>query len=204
MKIITLKIAFILAVLAVGCKSTNNIRTPENWSKKQASEWFNKKEWLGQSKLQPDPAFDKKTFAIAYYKNKALWDKAFNFLKNEDLSSLNVGTHEIDGKNVFVKVTEYNSKAPEDVLFEAHKDYADIHCVVSGKEYLEWASPSKAIVKTLYDPIKDIVFYEAKGNQIAVVESGTFYFVFSDELHRSGIKVGESVWVKKIVVKIKN
>lgn len=203
MKIKTLKFAFMLAVLVVGCKSTNKISTPESWSKKQASDWFNKKDWIGQSKLQPDPAFDKKTFAIAYHKNKAWWDKAFNFLKNEDLSSLSVGTHEIDGKNVFVKVTEYNSKAPDNVLFEAHKDYADIHYVVSGKEYLEWASPTKAILKTPYDSAKDIVFFEAKGNHMAVVEPGTFYFVFPDELHRSGIKVGESVWVKKIVIKIK-
>jgi beta-galactosidase beta subunit len=75
---------------------------------------------------------NKKEFAIQYNKNKDRWDKAFNFLKHEDLSALRVGTHELDRMNVFVKVTEYFSKNPEKVLFEVHRNYSDNQYIISG------------------------------------------------------------------------
>lgn len=203
MKINTLIIASLLVIFIMGCTSNNNIRSPEKWSKEQVSEWIDKKEWLGPTELQPDSAFDKKEFAIRYQKNKAWWDKAFNFLKHEDLSSLSVGVHELVGKDVFVKVTEYNTKTPEEVPFEAHKDYADIQYVVSGTEYIEWANLPAASVKTPYDAVKDIEFYDAKESKIATGKPGTFFIILPNELHRSGINVEESVSVKKIVIKVR-
>ncbi|MBK5261761.1 MAG: YhcH/YjgK/YiaL family protein [Peptostreptococcaceae bacterium] len=158
---------------------------------------------MGQTELQADPSFDQREFAIQYNKNKARWDKAFDFLKHEDLSSLTVGVHELDGQNVFVKVTEYDSKNREDVLFEAHRDYTDIHYIVTGVD-IERAALADAIIKTPYNAEKDIVFYEAKENQTLLGKRGTFFIIFSNDPHRSGIKVDKSVWVKKIVVKIKN
>lgn len=203
MKINALIIAGLLVIFIMGCASNNNLRTPEKWTKEQVSEWFDKKEWLGQTEVQPDSAFNKKEFAIRYQQNKAWWDKAFNFLKHEDLSALSVGVHELVGKDVFVKVTEYNTKTPEVVSFEAHKDYADIHYIVSGTENIEWANLSAASVKTPYDAVKDIVFYDAKESKIATGKPGIFFIILPNELHRSGINVKESVAVKKIVIKIR-
>lgn len=204
MKIKTLVLTGILITFMIGCTSNHNAGNPDKWSKKQVSEWFDQKEWLGQTELQPDSSFDKKEFAIRYHKNKAWWDKAFNFLKNEDLSAISVGIHELDSQNVFVKVTEYNSKNSEEVPFEAHKDYSDIQYVVLGTEYIERADLSGALLKTPYNAEKDIVFYEAKESRIHLGKPGIFFIIFPNKLHRSGIKVEESVWVKKIVIKVSN
>jgi biofilm protein TabA len=194
----------IIIAIAIACTSNNNTKTPEKWTNNQVSEWFNQIDWLGQTGLQADTSFDKKEFAIRYLRNKERWDKAFDFLKHEDLSALIVGVHELDSQNVFVKVTQYDSKNQEDVLFEAHKDYSDIQYVVEGTEYIEWAAPSSAILKTPYNAEKDIVFYESGASKTRVGKPGTFYIIFPDELHRSGIKVGESAAVKKIVIKVRN
>jgi biofilm protein TabA len=204
MKIYKTILTGIIIAFVISCTSNTNIKTPEKWTKKQVAEWFDQKEWLGQTELQVDTSFDKKEFAIRYFTNKERWDKAFNFLKHEDLSALNVGVHELDSQNVFVKVTQYDSKNQEDVLFEAHKDYSDIQYVVAGTEYIEWAALSSANLKTPYNPEKDIVFYESGASQTRVAKPGTFFIIFPDELHRSGIKVGESVPIKKIVIKVKN
>lgn len=204
MKINTSILNIVLITFMIGCTSNSNVRTPEKWTKHQVSEWFGQKEWLGQTKMQSNPSFDQKEFAIQYYKNKARWDKAFAFMKETNVDSLKPGTYPIDGKNVFVKVTEYNSKNAEDVSFEAHKNYSDIHYVVLGTEYIGRAVLSKARVMTPYDDEKDIVFYEAKESQILLAEPGTFFIVFPNELHRSGVKVEESIPVKKIVIKIMN
>ena len=204
MRIIKLLSTGILLVLMTGCASKSNLNNPEKWSKEQVSEWFNKKDWLGQTNLQVDTSFDKKEFAIHYFKNKEWWDKAFNFLKTEDLSAISVGVHELDSQNVFVKVTEYNSKNREDVAFEAHKEYSDIQYVVSGTEFIELADLSGASLKTPYDQTKDIVFYDARERETHIGKPGTFFLIFPEELHRSGIKVEEIAPVKKIVIKVKN
>jgi biofilm protein TabA len=204
MKINKLLSTGVLLVVLTGCASTGNQNNPEKWSKKQATEWFNKKDWLGQTNLQVDTSFNKNEFAVRYFKNKVWWDKAFNFLKNEDLSALTVGVHELDSQNVFVKVTEYNSKNREEVAFEAHKEYSDIQYVVAGTEFIEMADLSGASLKTPYDQTKDIVFYDGRERESHIGKPGTFFIIFPNELHRSGIRVDTIAPVKKIVIKVKN
>jgi YhcH/YjgK/YiaL family protein len=204
MKIHKLLLTGMLIVVMTGCNSNSNQNSPEKWSKEQATEWFNKKDWLGQTNLQADTSLDKKEFAVRYFKNKERWDKAFNFLKNENLSAITVGVHELDSQNVFVKVTEYNSKNREEVAFEAHKEYSDIQYVVSGTEYIEMADMKGASLKTPYDQTKDIVFYDAKERETHIGKPGIFFIILPDGLHRSGIRVDTIAPVKKIVIKVKN
>lgn len=182
----------------------NNTSNPEKWTDNQVSGWFNKKEWLGKTKLIVDPSINRKEFAIQYFKNKERWDVALKFLKQVDLSKISVGTHELDHLDVFVKVTEYFSKNPEKVLFEAHKNYSDIQYVISGVENIQLAKSESATLKVPYDQAKDSEFYQAKVNQNLIAKPGTCFIIFPNELHRPSIMVKDSVWVKKIVIKVKN
>lgn len=190
-------------ILLTGCASKQYPKNPEDWTDIQLLEWFDKKDWLGETALQPDSSFDKKEFAIQYNRNKEWWDKAFNYLKDKDLSAISVGEYELDNQKVLVMVSEYNSKSPEDALFEAHEDYIDIHYVVSGSEYIELGDQSTAKLKKPHDKEKDIAFYEAKEKKILLAKPGIFFIIFPGELHKPGIKVEESNPVKKIVIKIR-
>lgn len=194
---------FLISIM-FGCQSNVNKNTPEKWSDEQATSWFNKKEWLGETNLQPDSTLNKKEFAIAYYKNKTWWDLAFNFLKNEDFSSLSVGVHELDSQNVFVKVTEYYTKDPARVLFEAHRDYADIQYVISGSEYIDLTSNEKAAKRIDYDAAKDIEFFEAEPTQRLLGKPGTFFIIPPNVIHRPSIMIDDSIMVKKIVIKVRD
>lgn len=190
--------------LMIGCTSDQRAENPENWSEDQASEWFDQKDWLGQTELQPDPSIDKKEFAVRYHQNKERWDKAFAFLKDEDLSAVEVGNHELDGKNVFVIVSEYNTKNPEDAQYEAHKNYTDIQYVVSGTEYIGLADLSATSVKTPYDKERDIAFYNVEEGQNLLAHPGTFFIFFPQNAHSPGMKVEDNVPVKKVVIKVRN
>lgn len=195
----------LVLTLVVGCTSADKrAENPENWSEDQITEWFDRKEWLGQTQMQPDPSIDKKEFAIQYHRNKERWDTAFAFLMNENLSDLEVGNHELDGKDVFVKVTEYNSKNPEDVFYESHKNYTDIQFVVSGMEYIGRADLSTTTEKTPYDEEKDIQFYHVSNSQNLVAKPDTFFIFFQRDAHCPGIKVENNAPVKKMVIKVKN
>jgi YhcH/YjgK/YiaL family protein len=192
-----------LIILITGCVAKKHNKNPENWTDRQVSEWFDKKDWLGQTALQPDSSIDKKEFAIQYNRNKERWDKAFHYIKDKDLSALSVGEYELDNQKVLVIVSEYNSKSPEVALFEEHEDYIDIHYVVSGSEYIELGDQSTAKLKKPYDEEKDIAFYEAKEKKILLAKPGIFFIIFPGELHKPGIKVEESNPVKKILIKIR-
>ena len=50
--------------------------------------------------------------------------KGLQFLLENDLDSLEVGTYPIEEDNVFVMIQEYDTKLPEDCRFEAHYQYA--------------------------------------------------------------------------------
>ncbi|MEP6747508.1 MAG: YhcH/YjgK/YiaL family protein, partial [Bacteroidota bacterium] len=90
------------------------------------------------------------------------------------------------------------------VLFEAHKNYADIHCVISGKEMIGIAPYGNAVLKKEYDPAKDIAFYTAKGKYY-LSDSMTIFILFPEkDAHCGGIKVKDKPeMVKKIVVKVR-
>jgi len=192
-------------ILFTGCSSSNQgDEDPAHWTEDQVSDWFDSGEWLGQSPMRPDPSIDRREFAVHYHQNKARWDKAFAFLAKEDLQTLEAGNHQLDGDNVFVKVTEYNSKNPEDVSYENHQNYADIQFVVSGMEYIGRTDLSQTTVLTPYDKEKDIQFYKVATSEKLLAKPGTFFIFFHDDAHCPGLKVNDNAPVKKMVIKVKN
>ena len=103
---------------------------------KEIDKWYNSKVWLNGLKRKPAGTINKAELAKQYRANKARWEKAFTYLKATDLKALKPGRYPVDGDDIYINVTEGPSKNKEDVSFEAHKNYADIHCVISGKELI--------------------------------------------------------------------
>jgi YhcH/YjgK/YiaL family protein len=128
--------------------------------------------------------------------------KGFEFLRNTELSSLEVGRYEIDGKNVFALVSEYDSKKPEDCRLEAHRVYADIQYIVSGKEYIGFDTIGNQTILTEYNPEKDIIFYTGETTQLCLA-SGMFAVFFPQDVHRPCMQIDGPEKVKKVVVKVK-
>ena len=78
--------------------------------------------------------FDEKK-NLNFYRNLGIegrYAKAVDFLLNTDLAALEVGKHEIDGKNVYANVVEYTTVFWEEAKFEAHEHYTDIQYVIKG------------------------------------------------------------------------
>ncbi|MEO5602780.1 MAG: YhcH/YjgK/YiaL family protein [Cyclobacteriaceae bacterium] len=197
---------FIVAVffLMMACASGKRGDNPQAWSGEEITDWFEGKDWLGKTTLQPDPSIDQKQFASRYHQNKVRWNKAFDFLKNKDLSAIEVGNHEIIGKDVFAIVSLYNSKNHEDAQYESHKIYTDLQYVVSGTEYIGLTDLSSTKVKTAYNDERDIIFYDAEKGRNLTAIPGKFFIFFPDNVHRPGMKVEDNVPVKKVVIKVKN
>lgn len=128
--------------------------------------------------------------------------KGFDFLKNTDLSTLEIGRYEIEGTSVFALVSEYNSKAHEDCRLEAHQKYADIQYIVSGREAIGYAPLNGQAIISEYNPDKDIVFFSGETVQL-MVEAGMFAIFFPQDVHRPCMQINGPEKVKKVVVKVK-
>jgi hypothetical protein len=138
----SLLIIIVMAGLSVisGCSDSS---VPSEWSRKKIDRWFEKGDWLNGWQVKPDQSINRKEFAVSYFKNRGKWDKAFNFLKSNDLPGLEIKRYDIDGDNLFAPVSEYMTKNEEDAKYEAHQKYIDIQYVVSGKELIGVAPISK-------------------------------------------------------------
>ena len=53
------------------------------------------------------------------------------WLQSQDLAKLAPGRYELDGSNLFVAVSEYETKTKDKIKWEAHKKYFDIQSVAS-------------------------------------------------------------------------
>lgn len=188
----------------LGLMGSTGAQDPSKWSSKQINKWFEKGEWLNGWTVKPDPSINKKEFAISYFKNKARWDKAFTFLKSNDLSKLEIRRYDIDGDNLYAPVSEYVTKNVEDAKFEAHQKYIDIQYIISGTELMSVAPMSmKKDVTTPYDATKDVGFMTVTKCSDYKATSANFFIFFPSDIHRPSVKVGDNSNVKKIVVKVK-
>jgi biofilm protein TabA len=187
-----------------GLTGSNSASDPATWSNKKIDNWFSKKEWLNGWVVSPDASINRREFAISYFKNKERWEKAFKFLKSNDLSKLELKRYDIDGDNLFATVSEYLSKNEETAKFEAHRKYIDIQYVISGKEIMNIA-PLKTVKEVLnpYDATKDIEFVTV-GNVVNYkATTSNFFIFFPSDAHRPGLKDGANSPVRKIVIKVK-
>jgi YhcH/YjgK/YiaL family protein len=202
MKKLVVKIMLLTSFLCfIGCKSSTD---PATWNSKKIDKWFEKGEWRNGWSVSPDASINRKELAVSYYKNKERWDKAFTFLKNSDLSRLEVKRYDIDGDNLYAPISEYLTKNEDDAKFEAHQKYIDLQYVISGIELMGIAPMSqKKEVITPYDSAKDVEFLTVTSSVNIKATPDKFFIFFPSDIHRPGVKVGENSQVRKVVIKVK-
>src|SRR5690348_5794863 len=91
---------------------------------------------------------------------------AFEFLRTLDASCPN-GRYELDGDRLYCQVQRYQTKPVEQAAFEAHRKYADVQMIFTGRETILWA-PLAALttVTQPYQEEKDIAFFAPPASNI--------------------------------------
>lgn len=196
-QIICLLMGITFAIPTVTAQTSSN----NKWNVQKATKWFNQKEWKKGLKLKPYNSINKVAFATQYHKNKETWDKAFAFLRIQNLDTLSTGKHPIDGDKVFASVTEGPNKEFDKTNWESHRKYIDLQYVIKGKEKIGVAPLATATVTKPYDESTDGANYTAEGKYY-IAEPGTFFLFFPTDVHRPNIKVDGYNVVKKLVIKI--
>lgn len=125
---------------------------------------------------------------------------AFDYLRGRDLQGAAVGTFEVDGTQVYAIVQEYDTLAPAQGVWEAHRQFIDLQCVIAGSEQIGYAHVSR-LTPGCYDPARDVLPLTGAGDVLTLLP-GDFMLLFPEDAHMPRIAVGAPAPVKKVVVKI--
>lgn len=137
----------------------------------------------------------------AYESLHPLFPKAFNFLKSLDLSNPEIGKFELDGKNLFVMISNSNLKTPENAKLEVHNEYIDIQMPVSTSERFGWTARKDLKDEAApMDTTKDIQFFTDKPGMYFDLQPGNFAILYPQDGHAPCVGEGSVI---KIVVKVK-
>jgi biofilm protein TabA len=127
---------------------------------------------------------------------------AFDYLQKTDLDKVEPGTHEIEGRKVYVMVQQYETKPMEKGRWEAHRKYIDVQYVQKGAERFGYANLLE-LKPGNYDEAKDFLSLEGKERgDFFLVRQGTFVILFPQDGHMPGMAVSVPQPVRKFVVKV--
>lgn len=143
---------------------------------------------------------DKLSNASRYYGLSEGIKQGLEYLKANDILSMEDGKYEINGDKLFININSYNSKDSAD--WESHTKYIDIQFIRVGEEKIGICERKDCVSKTDYNSEKDIEFLTGDRGDFYTMEPEDFMIIFPDEIHKPGIKVNDNVYVKKAILKV--
>jgi len=130
-------------------------------------------------------------------------ERAFEYLARTDLSALPLGRTDIDGADVFVMLSEAETRPPEQVKFEAHRRFIDIQLVVRGQESIGYAPVASLVTAEPYDATKDIEFFSVPQESATLaLRAGDFAVFAPGDGHRPSLHLDGPHVSRKAVVKV--
>lgn len=128
--------------------------------------------------------------------------KVLDYLKNHDLTSMEKGTHPIEGDNFFVNIIEYDTTDEDNRIWESHKSYLDIHVVATGVERIYHSFIENMKTGDYHEKDDYLEIKGTKENTINLSPNQLLVF-YPEDTHKTGIKAIEEMTVKKGVFKVK-
>lgn len=144
---------------------------------------------------------DKIENASRYYAMGSGIKEALKYIKDNDLSSIAAGKHEIIKDKVLMIVNEYEQNNTDKVKLEAHRINIDVQFWVSGSELMGYAPFESQPILEQYNDESDCGFYAADAS-FSKLEPGMFAIYFPTELHTAVIDQQCNSKVRKIVFKV--
>ncbi len=195
----TLLKTIIILFIMTQCQNPSD---PSKWSEQQLNDWFKTGVYLNGLTFRPDNSVNRRAFAVHYAAHQEMWDKAFAFLKNSDLSNMPLGRVEL-GDQMYANIEEYIPREHENTRFEAHRKYIDIQYIIAGKEIIGLTDIKNMTVIESYNAEKDIEFGTAPEFTGLKAVPGIFFLFFPDDAHRPCMRDGNNEeMVRKVVVKV--
>jgi biofilm protein TabA len=129
--------------------------------------------------------------------------KAFEVLRDKTLTQKEDGKYAVEGDKIYYTIQRYTTKPLSEGKLEAHRKYIDIQFLLSGEELLGYAPLKGLTVAEVYNPQKDIAFFNTpKDITKVILEPGMFCLLFPDDAHLPCRQLAGPEEVQKAVIKI--
>ena len=128
-----------------------------------------------------------------------LFGKAFDFIEQTDLNTLEPGKIVLVEDELFVNVMQVPAKTKEGAKLETHNEYIDIQVPISDGEVMGYTQRTD-LPEAEYDAAVDMTLYEGLATDYITVKPGMFTLFFPGDGHAPGIT---PKGLKKIIIKVK-
>ena len=130
-------------------------------------------------------------------------DTAIDYISAGLEDVMEIGTHEIRGRDIYAVSMEYDTKPYSEGKNEAHRRYIDIQIVLKGTEMIYASCVDDLMVIQQYDGDKDVLFLEKSDENAILMNEGKFCIFFPWDAHMPGMACDDGVSrVKKVVFKV--
>ena len=126
--------------------------------------------------------------------------RALDYLRANDLRSVPLGRHDLDGDRLFALVQEYTTRAEDQCVWEAHRKYIDVQFVARGVERMGYAGIAQMREREAYDSARDVAFFEP-GSEFVTIRAGMFAIFGPEDVHSPCHAAGQPGLVRKVVIK---
>lgn len=140
--------------------------------------------------------------ALSYLGIHPNLDMALRHITEEYLPTIGYDRVEIKGSDVYATRFTYETLPDEECFFEAHKNYLDIHMMLSGSERVEIAPP-EALAEFDRVESNDFYAYRGEGHYKLTLSPGDFLVVFPGDAHKIKMQADGPETVTKVVFKIR-
>ncbi len=129
-----------------------------------------------------------------------LFKDVVEFLKNNDLTTLEEGKYPIKGADLFVNITTAKGKTPEEAVMETHNKMIDIQIPLSTSETYGY-SPACTLPAAEYNEAKDITkIPDVTADCLVTCRPGMFAIFFPQDGHAPCISEEEGI--RKAIFKV--
>jgi biofilm protein TabA len=138
--------------------------------------------------------------AEKYYQLNSKFQKAFDFLKSNDLAKMEAGKYEIDGENIVLIIAEDDARPDFKHQMEVHRKYIDIQLAIEGEFTIAWKhlSDCKSPINEFSEENDAQLFDDPQYFDIKL-SSGNFAILFPEDAHGP---YPPKEYLKKAVVKV--
>ncbi|MBE6413907.1 MAG: DUF386 domain-containing protein [Verrucomicrobiaceae bacterium] len=144
------------------------------------------------------------TSTITSYKERSNnLNVALSFIEKHGIDGLKKmsGKVEIAGNKVFANISDIELKPiTDELIFEAHDKYIDIHLILEGEEFMGLKDRKDCKNVTIEElSQKDYILFKEKPTSVLKMSVGQYIVVFPNDAHAPSLGNGK---VRKCVIKI--
>ena len=129
-----------------------------------------------------------------------LFQDIVDFLKTNDLNTLEEGKHFIKEKDLFVNIQTAKGKTKEEAKLETHRKMIDIQIPLSGEETYGY-TPLCNLPELEYNEEKDIIKYDGLADTYVTCRPGEMAIFFPQDGHAPCISMMPEI--KKAIFKVR-